>query len=87
MKNQYDITTWSTLRQTFTPQRGVRRGPYTLMGLRRASVECREPIKLAATDRTTQVERMPKDMRRRKMMYEERKELCRWLGTRHQRSQ
>lgn len=33
---KYDVTTWDTDLQRFTPQRGVRRGPYTLFGLRRA---------------------------------------------------
>jgi len=36
MKRLFDVTTWDTDKQTFTPQRGVRRGPYTLFGLRKA---------------------------------------------------
>jgi hypothetical protein len=38
----YDVTTWDARRQCFTPQRGVRRGPYTLWGLRRALRRLRE---------------------------------------------
>jgi hypothetical protein len=38
----YDVTTWDARRQAFTPQRGVRRGPYTLWGLRRALRKLRE---------------------------------------------
>jgi hypothetical protein len=30
------VTTWDTDRQTFTPQAGVRTGPYSKFGLRRA---------------------------------------------------
>lgn len=32
----YDVLTWDTDLQKFTPQTGVRRGPYTLFGTRRA---------------------------------------------------
>jgi hypothetical protein len=35
-KARYYITTWDTDTQTFTPQAGVRTGPYSLMGLRKA---------------------------------------------------
>lgn len=35
-KNYYDVLTWDIDKQKFTPQRGVRRGPYTLFGLRKA---------------------------------------------------
>ena len=31
----YRVLTWDSERQAFTPQRGVRSGPYTLFGLRR----------------------------------------------------
>lgn len=31
----YSVTTWDSDRQAFTPQSGVRTGPYTLWGLRR----------------------------------------------------
>jgi hypothetical protein len=41
-KAYYDVTTWDPRRQAFTPQRGVRRGPYTLWGLRRALRRLRE---------------------------------------------
>lgn len=33
---KYRITTWCPATQEFTPQRGVRCGPYRLMGLRKA---------------------------------------------------
>jgi hypothetical protein len=33
---RYYVTTWDTDRQAFTPQYGVRCGPYSLFGLRRA---------------------------------------------------
>ena len=33
---KYDVLTWDVERQEWTPQQGVRRGPYTLWGLRRA---------------------------------------------------
>lgn len=33
---QYFIETWDADLQEFTPQKGVRRGPYTLFGLRKA---------------------------------------------------
>lgn len=32
----YYVTTWDAERQQFTPQRGVRTGPHSLWGLRRA---------------------------------------------------
>jgi hypothetical protein len=33
---RYFVTTWDTIAQDWTPQAGVRTGPYTLFGLRRA---------------------------------------------------
>lgn len=36
MKPKYEITTWDTDLQKYTPQKGVRKGPYTLFGLRKA---------------------------------------------------
>lgn len=33
---RYYVTTWDTDLQKFTPQKGVRKGPYTLFGLRKA---------------------------------------------------
>jgi hypothetical protein len=33
---KYYVTTWDSDRQQFRPQQGVRTGPYTLFGLRRA---------------------------------------------------
>lgn len=39
---KYYITTWDTDKQTFTPQAGVRKGPYTLFGLRKAIRKLRE---------------------------------------------
>lgn len=35
-KEKYYVTTWDMERQEFTPQRGVRTGPYSLFGLRKA---------------------------------------------------
>jgi len=35
-KPKYEVLTWDTDKQDFTPQRGVRKGPYTLFGLRKA---------------------------------------------------
>ncbi len=35
-KPTYEVLTWDTDRQKFTPQIGVRRGPWSLWGLRRA---------------------------------------------------
>jgi hypothetical protein len=35
-KRRYEVLTWDVQKQTFTPQQGVRRGPYTLWGLKRA---------------------------------------------------
>ncbi len=32
----YDVLTWDMDRQEFTPQQGVRRGPWSKWGLRRA---------------------------------------------------
>ena len=32
----YEVLTWDGDRRRFTPQRGVRKGPYTLFGTRRA---------------------------------------------------
>ena len=36
MKPKYEVLTWDTDKQDFTPQKGVRRGPYTLFGLWKA---------------------------------------------------
>ena len=36
MKPRYYVTTWDTEKQLFTPQAGVRTGPYSLFGLRKA---------------------------------------------------
>jgi hypothetical protein len=36
MKARYYVTTYDPERGDFTPQAGVRTGPYTLFGLRRA---------------------------------------------------
>lgn len=33
---RYEVLTWCMDRQGFTPQQGVRRGPYSLWGLKRA---------------------------------------------------
>jgi hypothetical protein len=33
---RYDVTTWDIEREKFTPQRGVRRGPWSKWGLRKA---------------------------------------------------
>jgi hypothetical protein len=35
-KARYYVKTWDADRQRFTPQQGVRCGPYTLFGLRKA---------------------------------------------------
>lgn len=35
MRHRYYVTTWDTNLQRFTPQIGVRTGPYSLFGLRR----------------------------------------------------
>ena len=35
MRATYYVTTWDGTREEFTPQAGVRTGPYRLMGLRR----------------------------------------------------
>lgn len=42
MKTQYYVTTWDTDLQAFTPQAGVRTGPYSLFGLRKALRKLRE---------------------------------------------
>ena len=36
MKTRYYVYTWDTDKETFTPQAGVRCGPYSLFGLRKA---------------------------------------------------
>ncbi len=36
MKPRYYVTTWDMDKQEFTPQKGVRTGPYSLFGLRKA---------------------------------------------------
>jgi hypothetical protein len=35
-KPTYEVLTWDMDKQTFTPQQGVRKGPYSKWGLRRA---------------------------------------------------
>lgn len=35
-KRRYEVLTWDMDLQQFTPQKGVRRGPYTQFGLRKA---------------------------------------------------
>lgn len=42
MKKRYFIRTWDTEKQTFTPQKGVRVGPYSLFGLRKALRKLRD---------------------------------------------
>lgn len=39
---RYYVTTWDMDRQEFTPQSGVRTGPYSLFGLRKATCKLRE---------------------------------------------
>ena len=39
---RYDVMTWYHDREEFTPQIGVRRGPYTLFGLRKALRKLRD---------------------------------------------
>ena len=41
MKRHY-VETWDTNKQAFTPQAGVKSGPYSLFGLRRAVKRLRE---------------------------------------------
>jgi len=36
MKAKYRVLTWDSEREEYTPQSGVRSGPYTLFGLRKA---------------------------------------------------
>lgn len=36
MKPKYIVQTWDMEKHTYTPQQGVRKGPYTLWGLKRA---------------------------------------------------
>lgn len=36
MKTRYYVYTWDANKQGFTPQKGVRCGPYSLFGLRKA---------------------------------------------------
>jgi hypothetical protein len=36
VRHRYYVTTWDTDKQAFTPQKGVRKGPYSLWGLRKA---------------------------------------------------
>ncbi len=55
-KMRYRVTTWDGDRQRFTPQRGVRAGPYTLFGLRKALRKLRT-MGYAAS-------RLPRDVRR-----------------------
>jgi hypothetical protein len=35
-KKKYEVLTWDAEKEKFTPQQGVRRGPYTIFGLRKA---------------------------------------------------
>ena len=35
-KKKYEVFTWDAEKEEWNPQEGVRRGPYTLFGLRRA---------------------------------------------------
>jgi hypothetical protein len=46
---KYEVLTWDTEVQKFTPQLGVRRGPYTLFGLRKAVRKLRDLGDPAAT--------------------------------------
>lgn len=39
---RYEVLTWDSDRQEFTPQIGVRRGPYSKWGLRRALRKLRD---------------------------------------------
>ncbi len=41
MKARYYVQTWDTQRQEFTPQQGVRTGPWSLWGLRKALAQLR----------------------------------------------
>ena len=41
-RNRYFVTTWDAEREEFTPQQGVRTGPYGLAGLRKAIRKLRE---------------------------------------------
>lgn len=42
MKARYFIETWDVEKQAYTPQKGVRRGPWSKWGLRRAIRKLRE---------------------------------------------
>lgn len=39
---RYEVLTWDPETGRFTPQKGVRKGPYTLFGLRKALRQLRE---------------------------------------------
>lgn len=39
---RYEVLTWDVYLQKFTPQQGVRRGPYSLWGLRKALRKLRD---------------------------------------------
>ena len=41
MGTKYYVKTWNWRRQAFTPQKGVRCGPYSLFGLRKALLALR----------------------------------------------
>jgi hypothetical protein len=41
-KSLFDVLTWDSDKQDFTPQSGVRKGPYTLWGLRKALRKLRQ---------------------------------------------
>jgi hypothetical protein len=42
MKRRYYVTTWDSEKQEFTSQSGVRKGPYTQFGLRKALRKLRD---------------------------------------------
>jgi len=55
---RYRVTTWDADKQAFTPQRGVRSGPYSQFGLRRALRRLRElGYDACRADASTYVER------------------------------
>jgi hypothetical protein len=41
-KQKYEVLTWDFDKRDWTPQKGIRRGPYTLFGLRKAIRKLRE---------------------------------------------
>ncbi len=42
VQNRYEVLTWDVDKEKFTPQKGVRRGPYTLWRLKQALRKLRE---------------------------------------------